>query len=242
MVRVISLALVAAMALVFVTQASAQVVVQTGGAGGAAGGVRAYYPTGQSLMYLLYYPQLQKEIDIVDDQKAELQKIQSEMQAKMTEAYKAMNNQQDGDALQRQQKYMELYQSMGKETEEKVAKVLLPHQKKRLSQIMLQMKLSQSSYGYGFAGALEGDDVGKELGITDAQREELKKKEEKVRADYMKKYQEFYKKLNEETKEEMMSVLTPAQRKKLEDLLGAKFDLQQPQIAQPTLKPDKKGD
>ncbi|MCE9527220.1 MAG: hypothetical protein K8R36_14330 [Planctomycetales bacterium] len=68
-----------AMALVLATQASAQVVVQAGGTGGAGGGTRAVYPTGQSLMYLLYYPQLQKEIDLVDDQKAELQKIQSEI-------------------------------------------------------------------------------------------------------------------------------------------------------------------
>lgn len=240
MFRSFYLALVAAMALVIATPASAQVVVQAGGAGG---GARANYPSGQSLMYLLYYPQLQKEIEIIDDQKAELQKIQAESQAKMTEAYKTMNDQAaGGDALQRQQKYMELYQTLGKETEEKVAKVLLPHQKKRLSQIMLQMKLSQSSYGYGFAGALEGDDVGKELGITDAQREELKKKEEKIRAEFMKKYQEFYKKLNEETKEEMMSVLTPAQKKKLEDLLGEKFEMQQPQYGQQPLKKDAKGD
>jgi Spy/CpxP family protein refolding chaperone len=137
---------------------------------------------------------------------------------------------------------MELYQTLGKETEDKIAKVLLPHQKKRLGQIMLQMKLSQTSYGYGFAGALEGDDVGKELGITDAQREELKKKEEKIRGEFMKKYQDFYKKLNDETKEELMSVLTPSQRKKLEDLLGNKFELQQPQFSQPATKTEKKGD
>jgi hypothetical protein len=238
MLRSFSFILAAVMALVFASQASAQVVVK----GGAGGGTRAYYPSGQSLMYLLYYPQFQKEIEIVDDQKAELQKIQAESTAKMTEAYKAFNNQQEGDQQQRQQKYMELYQSLAKETEEKVAKVLLPHQKKRLSQIMLQMKLSQSSYGYGFAGALEGDDVGKELGITDAQREELKKKEEKIRSELTKKYQEFYKKLNEETREEMMSVLTPAQKKKLEDLLGEKFELQQPQYGQQPLKKDAKGD
>ncbi len=238
MFRAFLLALVAAMALVLATQASAQVVVK----GGTGGGTRAYYPSGQSLMYLLYYPQFQKEIEIVDDQKAELQKIQAESTAKMTEAYKAFNNQQEGDQQQRQQKYMELYQSLAKETEEKVAKILLPHQKKRLNQIMLQMKLSQSSYGYGFAGALEGDDVGKELGITDTQREELKKKEEKIRSELTKKYQEFYKKLNEETREEMMSVLTPAQKKKLEDLLGEKFELQQPQYGQQPLKKDAKGD
>lgn len=238
MLRSFSFILALMVALVFGSRASAQVVVK----GGTGGGTRAYYPSGQSLMYLLYYPQFQKEIEIVDDQKAELQKIQAESTAKMTEAYKAFNNQQEGDQQQRQQKYMELYQSLAKETEEKVAKILLPHQKKRLNQIMLQMKLSQSSYGYGFAGALEGDDVGKELGITDAQREELKKKEEKIRSELTKKYQEFYKKLNEETREEMMSVLTPAQKKKLEDLLGEKFELQQPQYGQQPLKKDAKGD
>lgn len=238
MARLLSLAAIVIAAIIFASLASAQVAVQGGGAGGAR---YAYSQNSQSLMYLLYYPQFQKEIEIVDDQKAELQKIQQEMQAKMTEGYKALNAKADGDAEALQQKYMELYQTLGKETEEKVAKVLLPHQKKRLSQIMLQMKLSQSTYGYGFAGALEGGEVGKELGITDAQREELKKKEEKIRGEFMKKYQEFYKKLSEETKQELMSVLTPAQKKKLEDLIGPKFELQQQQTTQP-LKPDKKGD
>jgi len=242
MFRPFSLAFAAAMALLFVSQASGQAVVQGGGAGGAR---VAYSQNSQSLMYLLYYPQFQKEIEISDEQKTELQKIQADMQTKMTESYKTLNEKQEGDALQRQQKYMELYQTIGKESEEKVAKVLLPHQKRRLNQIMLQMKLSQTSYGYGFAGALEGDEVGKELGITDAQREQLKVKEEKIRGEFMKKYQEFYKKLNDETREEMLSVLTPAQRKKLEDLMGSKFELQQQQFqpaARPPLKRDPKGD
>jgi hypothetical protein len=40
-----------------------------------------------------------------------------------------------------------------------------------------------------------------------------------------------------------MSVLTPAQRKKLEDLTGQKFEWQQLQPAQPAAKPtEKKGD
>ena len=242
MSRFVPFAFVAAITVVLVSPAAAQVAVQGGGAGGAR---YTYSQNSQSLMYLLYYPQFQKEIEIVDDQKAELQKIQTDMQAKMTEAYKTMGDQQaGGDPLQRQQKYIELYNTLAKETEEKVNKVLLPHQKKRLNQIMLQMKLSQTSYGYGFAGALEGDEVGKELGITDAQREELKKKEEKIRGEFMKKYQEFYKKLNDETREEMMSVLTPTQRKKLEELLGSKFEWQQQQFQPATqpLKPDKKGD
>ena len=238
MFRPISFAFVAAMAMICVLSASAPVVVQ--GGGGAYGGMQGYSPSGQSLMYLLYYPQLQKEIEIIDDQKAELEKIQKEMQTKMSEAYITLGDTKIEDPQERQKKYMEIYQELGKETEERVSKLLLPHQKKRLTQIMLQMKLQQSGYGYGFAGALGGDDVAKELGITDAQKEELKKKEEEVRAGMQKKYQEFYKKLQEETTKELMSVLTPAQRKKLEELTGAKFEWQQYQPAQPAIKTEKK--
>ncbi|MBC7853175.1 MAG: hypothetical protein IAF94_07045 [Pirellulaceae bacterium] len=240
MFRPTSLAFVAALALVCASQASAQVVVQ---GGGAAGGARGYYPNSQPLMYLLYYPQMQKEIEIIDDQKVELEKIQKEMQAKMSEAYKTFGDAKIEDPQERQKKYMEIYQDISKETDEQVNKLLLPHQKKQLTQIMLQMKLQQSGYGYGFAGALGGDDVAKELGITDAQKEELRKKEEEVRAGMQKKYQEFYKKLQEETTKELMSVLTPAQRKKLEELTGAKFQWQQWQPAvQPPAKVEKKGD
>ena len=103
MFRPFSLAFAAAMALLFVSQASGQAVVQGGGAGGAR---VAYSQNSQSLMYLLYYPQFQKEIEISDEQKTELQKIQADMQTKMTESYKTLNEKQEGDALQRQQKYM----------------------------------------------------------------------------------------------------------------------------------------
>ena len=243
MLRPFTFAFAAAMALGLVSQASAQVAVQ--GGGGAGWGARGYSPASQSMTYLLYYPQLQKEIEIIDEQKAELEKIQKEMQAKTSEAYKTLAETKAEDPQERQKKYMELYQDLGKETDERVNKLLLPHQKKRLSQIMLQMKLQQSGYGYGFAGAIGGDDVAKELGITDAQKEELRKKEEEVRAGMQKKYQEFYKKLQEETTKELMSVLTPAQRKKLEEMTGSKFELQkwQPaQPAQPALKKGPKGD
>ena len=241
MFRSISLALVAPLTLACASQASAQVAVQGGGRG-----TRAVAPYGgQSVLYMLYNPQIQKEIEIVDDQKAELQKIQTEMSAKMSEAYQKMAIPQDADPEEQQKKYMEIYQSIGKETDERAQKILLPHQRKRLSQILLQMKLQQSGYGYGFAGAIGGDDVAKELGITDAQKEELRKKEEEVRAGMQKKYQEFYKKLQEESTKELMSVLTPAQRKKLEELTGEKFEWQQAQPAQPArpaLKRESKGD
>src|SRR5678815_5633668 len=111
MYRSLSIAIAAAMAVVFASHASAQAVVQ----GGGAGTRYAYSQNSESLMYLLYYPQFQKEIEIVDDQKAELQKIQTDMQAKMTEAYKTMGDQQaGGDPLQRQQKYIELYNTLAK--------------------------------------------------------------------------------------------------------------------------------
>lgn len=236
--RPLTFAIALTWTIAVVCHASAQVAVQTGG-----GGARAAYPYGgQSLAFVLHYPQIQKEIEIIDGQKAELQRIQAEMSAKTSEAYKKLTVPLDGDPQERQKKYLEIYQAIAQETDAKVNQVLLPHQKKRLGQIMLQMKLQQSGYGYGFAGTLGGEDVSKDLGITDAQKEELKKKEAEIRAGVQKKYQEFYKKLNEETREELLSVLTSAQRKKLEEMTGAKFDWQQWQPAQPAAKTEKKKD
>lgn len=216
--------------IVLVAAAQAQVVVRQP-AGGAAQ-MQYYNPLGQSLQWALY-PQMQKELDIVPEQKTELEKIQKEAMAKTQELYKLLSERDPKiDQAERYAKYNEQAKVLGEETEEKVGKILLPHQKKRLSQIVLQMKLAQT--GYGSAAALGGEEIAKELGITDAQKEELQKMEAEVRQETQKKYQEFYKKLNDEAREKLMSVLTPAQRKKLEELTGQKFEWQlQAQPAQP---------
>ena len=183
-----------------------------------------YNPMGQSLNWL-FNPQIERELEIVPEQKEKLTSIRSEMSTKMREMYKSFG---DLDPSERQQKYYEAYKVLGEETEEKVREVLLAHQLDRLRQIMLQMKLR--SAGYGSASALSGEDVSEALGLTEEQKEQLRKKEEEVRADMQEKTQEFYNKLREESRDKLLGVLTEAQRKKLRDLMGDEYEWQPTQL------------
>jgi hypothetical protein len=184
---------------------------------------------GKWLNYALY-PQIQKEIEIVPEQRSELDQLRNETTQKMQDLYKALSEVEQDKRMER---YYEDSKKLGEQTDKAVEKILLPHQRRRLDQILLQMQVRNT--GYGSAAALGNEDLTKALGITEEQKEKLRQKEQALRAEIQRKTQEFYKKLNEETREELLSVLTPAQRQKLRDLLGNDFEWQwqQSQPVQP---------
>lgn len=196
------------------------------------------YP-GQSLYFVLM-PQIQKELEIVPEQKDKLNDIQKKMNERLQESFKTLN---DVPAAERTAKYYEIYQQVGEDTDKQMREVLLPMQLDRLRQIQLQMQLAQTGYGYGASNAFGSEELAKALGITPEQIEEMKKKEEEVRQEIQEKTREFYKKLQEDSQEKLMSVLTPEQRAKLKRLVGEKFEWQTPawQGGQGTVKtPEKK--
>jgi hypothetical protein len=128
------------------------------------------------------------------------------------------------DQQERMKKYHESAKALGEETEKKVQDILLPHQLKRIKQIALQMQLQ--SAGYGAASAFSSDQLAEELKITDEQKTQLQEKQKEVMKEMQEKTQAFYKQLQEESREKVLGVLTPAQRKKLEEMLGEKFQWQ----------------
>jgi hypothetical protein len=197
--------------------------------GGAYSPYRYANPMGKWLNYALY-PQIQKEIEIVPEQRSELDQLRNETTQKMQDLYKALSEVEQDKRMER---YYEDSKKLGEQTDKAVEKILLPHQRRRLDQILLQMQVRNT--GYGSAAALGNEDLTKALGITEEQKEKLRQKEQALRAEIQRKTQEFYKKLNEETREELLSVLTPAQRQKLRDLLGNDFEWQwqQSQPVQP---------
>jgi hypothetical protein len=200
--------------------------VQAQGAQAAQGSQYRYYnPMGQSL-YHLFNPQIQKELEIVTEQKEKLTKIRTETQEKTRGLWASFK---DVPANERREKYYEAYRELGKETEKKVREVLLDDQFERLRQILLQTRMR--SMGYGASSVLTGGDVAETLGLTDKQKEQIRKKEVEIRQEMQKKTQEFYKKLREEAREDLMGLLSEAQRKKLEELMGAKFEWQTRQYA-----------
>ena len=61
-------------------------------------------------------------------------------------------------------------------------------------------------------------------GLTDEQRDQLRRKQAEVFQEKTEKVQAFYRQLQAETRENLFALLTADQRAKLEALLGPKFE------------------
>jgi hypothetical protein len=179
-------------------------------------------PMGDLLPWV-FSPQLQKELEIVGDQKDKLAKLQAESMEKSRDLYTTT---QDEDRQEWMRKYNEVAGRFARETDKQVRDILLPHQVKRLRQIVLQTRLQGA--GFGSSAGLASGEVADELGLSESQKRELKKKEKELTAEIQRKTREFYEQLREESEDELLSVLTDAQRKKLKELVGERFDWQQP--------------
>lgn len=213
------------LAAVFAAAMPSLVLAQYGG------GTTQYVNPMGNLLPWVYSPQIEKELEILADQKEKLAKLRAETTEAMRELYAEAN---DGDRETWRQRYNDLAAKLGEDTDRRTVGILLPHQVRRLRQIALQMKLA--STGYGSAGGLTSGEVADELRLTEVQKKQLQEKEAKLREDIQRKTQEFYRKLREEAREELLSVLTNEQRRKLDDLTGEQFEWQPVQQTLPSKK------
>jgi hypothetical protein len=164
-----------------------------------------------------------KELDILASQQDKLGHLKGELKAKMKEAYEAIDASdlsKDNRKTLREAAKAQVSDEVAREIEQ----VLLPHQIKRLRQIMLQRRLGQHTFGGSAAAALGSDDLAEELDITEKQREELKTKEKEVQQELEKKAKEIFRQLRDEAHAELLEVLNPAQRQKLKEMLGERFE------------------
>ena len=217
------------LAVAWTGAARAQIVVRAG-----EGGVnyQAVNPMGPSMQYL-QGPQMEKELDIVPEQRDAITSLRREVMEKTRGLWTSTA---EGDPQSRSERYQQAAKALADETEKKIQQLLLPHQLRRLSQIVLQQKLRQA--GYGSAKALLADEFTDELGISEAQKEKLRETEQELAREIREKTQEFQKKLQAESREKLLSVLTRAQRRRLEGMLGEPFERQPPQpYTQPLMLP-----
>lgn len=119
-----------------------------------------------------------------------------------------------------QERLKELREELAKE----IDNILLPHQRRRLEEISLRMKMKQR----GTSGSLVDTELAKTLGIDDAQKDRIRRRA----AEVQKELEEKIAKLREEAREEILDELSPDQQRKLKDMLGSEFD-DKPQIAAP---------
>ena len=186
-------------------------VAQRGGPGGFLGGNNGW-------MGLLRNDAVVGEIELVDDQREEIETIQDELRQEMRERMMEMRDVAPED---RREMFTELREEMEdrqNEVGKEIEKVLMPMQLKRLKELEVQRTAQRN--GRGSMGALANEDILEDLGVSDKQKEKLEKKALELK----KKIEERIKKMTAEAEEELLSVLTSDQRKKFREKVGKTFD------------------
>jgi len=191
---------------------------------------------GGDSIRLLARPEVQKELELVDEQKEKLKKLGEELRDKIRKDFAAVGELKDEEARRKKwQEIREKYEEQAKEMRKKVETILLPHQVDRLKEIQIQAQ---------GARALGSSEVAKALGITDEQKGKLEKIREDIRGQIGKlwqgirdldqdqrraKMEENRKKMQEvieKAKKDALGVLSDEQRKTFEKMQGKKFELQ----------------
>jgi Spy/CpxP family protein refolding chaperone len=186
---------------------------------------------GGSLLWLARNEAVQKEIELLDDQKAQLDKLAEELRPQRggdggeRPDYRNMSEEERQKFRDEMRKRFE---ERTKTANEKLKKVLLPHQVKRLEQISLQLRGT---------GALADPDVASKLGLSEDQQTKVEETMAANREAVMAKARELrqggrndqareqLRKLRKEGEAKVLAVLTAEQKEKFEQLKGQKFEM-----------------
>jgi Spy/CpxP family protein refolding chaperone len=194
-----------------------------GGPGGP-GGPGGFFGGGGTFG-LIQQQEVQNEIELSDDQQAELrtlgETIRDQIRDEMQGMFQGMRDLSDEE---RQAKFAEIrtrFEEINKDAEAKMQKVLLPHQFDRLKQIDVQARLQR-----GGAAALTEGELADTLGLTETQRDQIREKSEAVQKDLSEKIAQ----LRVDARNQLLEVLTPEQKAKLEGMMGSEFALPEPQF------------
>lgn len=162
---------------------------------------------------LLSVPEVQKEVELTDDQRKLAEAALGEFQEEMRNAMSSINF-QELQALSeedRDKKFTEMRTqtvSTLDKLDERLAKELKPNQVQRLNQLLVQRDL---------IAALQRPEFAKKLAITDAQKTELKDISAENARPFMP--PDMRQRLQDDT----LALLTDAQKKQLSELKGSEF-------------------
>lgn len=191
-----------------------------GGPGGIFG--------GGGVLGLIQQQEVQQEIELSEDQEAELrtmgEEIRDQIRGEMQDMFQGMRDLSDEERQARFDEIRTRFEAINKDAEARMQKVLMPHQFDRLKQIDVQSRLQR-----GGADALTEGELADTLGLTEAQRDQLREKQEEIQKDLDAKIGQ----LRVEARNQLLEVLTPEQRAKLTSLMGADFALPEPRFGPP---------
>lgn len=202
------------------TLLTATATAQPGGRGGfgGAGGRGGFGGPGGGMTGLLMSGDVRDELEISDEQLADLRSMGEEMRDQMRSMFQGMRDLSPEERRERFESMRADMEDMRLQAEDRMGEILLPHQMARLREINLQQQVRRG----GLQGALRGE-LAEELGLSEQQREDLAAKAEELQQDMQEKIEQ----LRNDAREELMSLLTPDQRSKLESMMGSDFEMQQ---------------
>jgi Spy/CpxP family protein refolding chaperone len=227
---VVPIAYLAAILLV----SSSQILAQQGGGGrggrggaGGPGGPGGFFGGGGTLG-LIQQQEVQKEVELTDDQQKQLQTlgdtIRGEIRDEMQGMFQGMRDLNDEDRQAKMAEIRARFEEINKDAESRIQKVLMPHQFDRLKQIDLQSRIQR-----GGATALSEGELADTLGLTESQRDQIREKSEQVQKDLNEKIAQ----LRTDARNQLLDVLTPEQKAKLQSMMGSEFALPEPQFGPP---------
>jgi hypothetical protein len=195
------------------------------GRGGPPGG-----GPGQERLQLLTNEAVQKDLELADDQKADLKKIAEDAQAQARALFgnfQGFRDLSEAEQEKRRAEMREKGEAMGKEVLKKVQAVLLPHQMDRLQEIFIQVRGTD---------ALSDAEIAKQLAITEEQKGKLEAVRDEIRQKMFQGGQggqqdreaamARFAALRKEREEKSLAVLTSTQKEQFEKMKGEKFDIE----------------
>lgn len=179
------------------------------GGGGFGGGFG-----GGSLVDVAQRSDVQKELELLEDQTSQIEQIAQKQRDGMREVFGQIR---DIAEDQRGERMRELFAKATQDTENALEEALLPHQMKRLRQLSVQLR----SRG-GVVRALTSDEIAEEVGISEAKIDELRAANEEAEAQL----REEIAKLRAKADEKILATLSAEQRSKWNDMVGEPFEFE----------------
>lgn len=198
---------------------------------GRGGFMRGGFGMGNNLLNLARIEAVQKEIEVVPDQKTKIDKLSEEMRGQRQQGERP--NFREMSEQEREKFIAQMRERAAKEAKAanaKLGEILLPHQMKRLKEIALQQRGTS---------ALTDPEVAEELKLTDAQKKKLDEVNQKNMETMRTKMRELFQggnrdgirekmqEMRKEAEAKVLAVLTADQKKQFDEMKGEPFEMPQ---------------
>lgn len=174
-----------------------------------------------SLFRMLGNESVRSELKLTEQQRTSAQRILDESNQRMSDLVK--KSIREGRGINGTQ-IAEFTSASRKEAEAAIEEILLPAQLKRIRQLAYQVEVSRS----GLGEALTTGRLGKEVGVTDNQKQHLSEKAAAIEAEL----RQAIVKLRSAAQAKLLEELSTQQRQEAHEMLGDYFYFEEPSIEQ----------